>query len=382
MPCHRTANDRREAVSPGDGAEERENRMAIVAGCLILCIWLVGIPLLTGVIPAFFTDGRKHSLAFMWTSGYMISWALFQLVTVPLVLLHISQGFVVVVRLYACCSLALAALGLFMLLRSRKRRVSLTLIRGESSEAWQHRIYWGIFAVLTALQLVLAVGMNYRDGDDAYYVAVSTLTESSNTMYQRMPYSMGNTGLDLRHGLAPFPVWIAFLARISGIPTVSVAHVAVPLALISTTYLIYYQIGRQLFVKKKEKLPLFLCFTAVLTIFGNYSIYTAENFMLARSRQGKAALGSIVIPMILLLFFLILDQVEKGRKGQWMLWLLLCAAVTAACLCTTLGTMLTGLLLGITGVCGGLVYRKPGLVIKTGLCCIPAAVFAVLYFMV
>lgn len=356
--------------------------MAIAAGCLILCIWLVGIPLLTGAIPAFFTDGRKHSLAFMWTSGYMISWALFQLVTVPVVLLHIPQGFVIVVRLFAGCSLALAALGLFMLLRSRKKSISLTLIRGANSGARQHRIYWGIFAVLTALQLVLAVVMNYRDGDDAYYVAVSTLTERSNTMYELMPYSMGGTGLDLRHGLAPFPIWIAFLARISGIPTVSVAHVAVPLALISTTYLIYYQIGRQFFDKKREKLPLFLCFTAILTIFGNYSIYTAENFMLARSRQGKSALGSIVIPMIILLFFLILDRVEKGQKNQWMLWLLLGTAVMAACLCTTLGTMLTCLLLGITGVCSGLVYKKPGLVIKTGLCCIPAAVYAVLYFMV
>lgn len=357
--------------------------MAIIAGCLILCIWLVGIPLLTGAIPAFFTAGRKHSLAFMWTSGYMISWALFQLMTVPVVLLHIPQGFVIVVRLFAGCSLALAAMGMFLMLRSRKKRISLTLARGESRESvMPHRIYWGIFAVLTALQLVLAVVMNYRDGDDAYYVAVSTLTESSDTMYELMPYSMGGTGLDLRHGLAPFPIWIAFLARISGIRVVSVAHVAVPLALISTTYLIYYQIGRLLFDKKREKLPLFLCFTAILTIFGNYSIYTAENFMLARSRQGKSALGSIVIPMIILLYFLILDQVEKGQKNQWMLWLLLGTAVMAACLCTTLGTMLTCLLLGITGVCSGLVYKKPGLVVRTGLCCIPAAVYAVLYFMV
>lgn len=356
--------------------------MAIVAGSLILCIWLVGIPLLTGAVPAYFSDSRKLSLSFMWISGYMISWALFQLVTVPMVVLHISQGFVVVVRLFAGCSLALAALGLFFLLRSRKKRSRLTLIRGESEAAGAHKIYWGIFAVLMAVQLVLAVVMNYQDGDDAFYVAVSTLTESSNTLYELMPYSMGATGLDMRHGLAPFPVWIAFLARISGIPTVSVAHVAVPLALIPTTYMIYYQTGRRLFDKKKEKLPLFLCFTALLTIFGNYSLYTAENFMLARSRQGKAALGSIVIPMVILLFLMILDQVEKGQEGQWMLWLLLGATVTAACLCTTLGTMLIGLLLGVTGLCSGLVYKKPGLVVRTGLCCIPAVVYAVLYFMV
>lgn len=72
--------------------------MAIIAGCFILCIWLVGIPLLTGAVPAFFTERRKHSLSFMWTSGYILSWALFQLVTVPLVLLHVSQGFKLAVK--------------------------------------------------------------------------------------------------------------------------------------------------------------------------------------------------------------------------------------------------------------------------------------------
>lgn len=355
--------------------------MAIVAGCLILCIWLVGIPLLTGAVPAFFLKPGKTSPVFMWTSGYMISWALFQFVTVPLVLLHVERGFAVAVRLFAGVSLTVAAVGAFLLIRSLRGGRRLFLVKGES-DGRQHRIYWGIFLALAALQLILAVGMTYQDGDDAYYVAISTLTESSNTLYELMPYSTGATGLDLRHGLAPFPVWIAFLARISGLPAVSVAHVAVPLALIPTTYLIFYQIGRQLFGKKKERLPLFLCFTALLVIFGNYSLYTSENFMLARSRQGKSALGCIVIPMVLLLFFLILDRMEKGQQGQWVLWLLLGATVTAACLCTTLGTMLMCMLLGVTGLCGALTYRRPGLAVKTGLCCIPALAYAALYFMI
>ncbi len=356
--------------------------MAIVAGWLILCIWLVGIPLLTGAVPAFFMERRKHSLSFMWVSGYILSWALFQLVTVPLVLLHVPQGFVAAVKLFAGLSLALAAVGAFLMIRAGKKSSRLTLVKGEGTGSRQHKIYWGIFLTLVALQLVLAVGMTYQDGDDAYYVAISTLTESSNTLYELMPYSMGATGLDMRHGLAPFPVWIAFLARISGIPAVSVAHVAVPLALIPTTYLIFYQIGRLLFEKKKERLPLFLCFTAILVIFGNYSLYTAENFMLARSRQGKSALGCIVIPMVFLLFFLILDRAEKEQRDQWMLWVLLGAAVTAACLCTTLGTMLMCMLLGITGLCSALTYRRPGLAVKTALCCIPALAYAALYFVV
>ena len=64
------------------------------------------------------------------------------------------------------------------------------------------------------------------------------------------------------------------------------------------------------------------------------------------------------------------------------LWLLLGAAVTAACLCTTLGTMLMCLLLGVTGLCSALAYRRLGLAVKTALCCAPALVYAALYFVV
>lgn len=356
--------------------------MAIVTGCVILCIWLVGVPLLTGAVPAFFVDRQKRSLSFMWISGYMISWGLFQLITVPLVLLHIPQGFGMAVKLYAGCSLILAAAGLLLGIRGARRgKTKLTLIKGADGDGRQNRIYRMIFLALLAIQLVLAVALYYGDGDDSYYVAVSTLTESSNTLYELMPYSMGATGLDMRHGLAPFPVWIAFLARISGIPAVSVAHVAVPLALIPTSYLIFYQLGIQLFGKKGEKLPLFMGFVALLIIFGNYSLYTAENFMLARSRQGKAALGSIVIPMVLLLFFLILEQTEKRQREQWALWLLLAATVTAACLCTTLGTLLMCMLLGVLGLCGAFAYRRVSLAVKTALCCLPALIYAALYFM-
>ena len=104
--------------------------------------------------------------------------------------------------------------------------------------------------------------------------------------------------------------------------------------------------------------------------------------MLARSRQGKSALGCIVIPMVFFLFLLILDQVEKGQEDQWMLWILLEAAVTAACLCTTLGTLLMCMLLGIIGLCSALTYRRLGLAVKTALCCVPALVYAALYFVV
>jgi hypothetical protein len=243
----------------------------------------------------------------------------------------------------------------------------------------KEKISWFIFGVLVALQILAAAFLTYGDGDDAFYVAVSTITEASDTLYKIMPYSMGETGLDLRHGLAPFPIWIAFLARVSGFSVPFVAHVAANTFLIGMTYVIFGKIAQVLWGNEGEKRSLFLCLVALLVLFGDYSYKTPENFMIARSRQGKAALGNIIIPIIVWLLLMIFKQLQEKQKVQLMLWVILCATVISACLCSTLGTFLTCLMLGMAGICAGVVYRNIRLVIQMAICCIPSLIFALLY---
>lgn len=165
------------------------------------------------------------------------------------------------------------------------------------------------------IQLVLAVVMVYGDGDDAYYVAISTAAQESGKMYQKIPYTGMNTELDVRHGLAPFPIWIAWLARMTGISTVVVAKTLLPVVLISMTYGVFYLLGSRILFSG-QSVPLFLICTEVLVMFGDYSFYTVENFMIARSRQGKAALGSILIPMIFFLLLWLFRRLQEEKRSQ------------------------------------------------------------------
>ena len=348
-----------------------------ITGCLMLVLWMLVIPVFVGAIPATFVDKKHHDAGFMWITGYIIMWAVFQVICVPLIL---TEGawefhFPYVVKLYGAAGILLGVAGVLLWWVKAKGKTTQRVQRSK-----REVVCWLFCILLIGIQLICSVCMNYADGDDAFYVAVSTLTESSNTMYQLMPYSMGETGLSVRHGLAPFPIWIAFLARVSGCHTTIVAHTIVATILIFMTYVIYYHIGAVILQEKKEKLPVFLSFTALLVMFGDYSIYTAENFMIARSRQGKAALGNIMIPMVILLFLLIFERLRENQRIEWMLWILLAATVTAACLCSTLGTFLMCLFLGVIGLCAGVVYGKWGLVWRTAFCCLPALVFAALYF--
>lgn len=350
-----------------------------IIGVLILGIWLLAIPTCIGGIAAAYVDKQGRSPVFMCITGYMIMWALFQVLCVPCVILARKYWgmFPWVVRSFGVLSVVFAVLGLVVILKKRK---SICIRKTKARICKREFVLWAVFGALLLIQLAASVIMTYGDGDDAFYVAVSTLTQSSDTLYRISPYDGGSTGLDVRHGLAPFPVWVAFLARLSGLKVAFVAHVAVGTVLMGIAYMIFYKIGQFLWKDKGENVALFMIMTALLVMFGDYSYKSPENFMIARSRQGKAALGSIVIPMVFLLVFMIMEQLKEKQKTDRMLWVLLCAAVTAACLCSTLGSFLVCMLLGILGFCTSIVFKKVTPLFYMMLCCVPALIYAGLYF--
>lgn len=345
---------------------------------LILAFFLLVIPTIIGGLFAY-VDQESNHLLFRWVSGQMLLWAGFQLICVPLILKESSFNHVVILFSgYA------AAMALFALASEIRHRAGGSLKMGtlwkfnrgrQIAEVALWLVFWGILLY----QLVQSVRLLYADGDDAYYVAISTITQDADTMYRKLPYTGGATGLDARHGLAPFPIWITFLARVSGMQAVTVAKVALPCVLLAMTYAIFYLIGGRLFPEKGAQRALFLIFTELLVLFGDVSIYTVENFMIARSRQGKAALGSIVIPFLLLLLLLLLQKLQAKEKVPALLYLLFSAVAASGCLCSTLGAVIICMPIAIVGILGCICYKRIGILPPLAACCLPCVVFATLY---
>lgn len=348
---------------------------------LILIMLLLLLPVIVGGIVADPDSGKlqnRSAVLFRWAGGQMVLWAGFQVVCVPMILAR--RRFTEVVALYSGYAAAMVLLAVAVEIRRRKSKRILKDFRGFfQGKDRKTLLLWACAAALLLLQLVQAVRLTYADGDDAYYVAVSSVTENADTMYLNHAYTGSPTGVDIRYGLAPFPVWIAFLARVSGIRTVSVAHVILPVALISMTYAIYLLLGKLLLAGRERYLPLFMIFTEFLVLFGDYSLYSAERFMLARSRQGKAALGNIILPMLFLLLLVMMERLSEQKKIRAADWFLLCCTMTAGCLCSTMGTFLTVLLVALTGLCAAVCYRRWKVLLPMALCCIPCGVFALFY---
>ncbi len=350
--------------------------MPLVVQSFILAFLLYGLPVVVGGFLSSMArengGSNRYSLPFLWIGGQMMLWAVFQLVCVPFVLKE--KEFHQVVTVFGGLSVLLAIAGTVLWLRDSRKRLHV-VASGKAKMSY----LWIVFWLLFAFQLVQAVRLAYGDGDDAYYVAVSTITEDAETMYRKLPYTGGSAEVDIRHGLAPFPIWIAFLARISGVRAVSVAHVAMPLMLIPMTYGIFYLLGREILRNREKLLAPFMIMTAVLVLFGDYSMYTMEHFMLARSRQGKAVLGSIVFPMLLFLLLLLLNRLQEKKKISLVYWVLLCSVILTGCLCSTMGAFLLCLMVAVTGICAAVSYRNWKVLIPLALCCIPCVCYMLLY---
>ncbi len=366
--------------------------MIQIAGILF---WLVIIPFCIGLIPAGFMpeDERKPGIVLL--AGYFTMWAVFGLVTIPVVVFVRYDNFILASRCFMALAILGAAAGVWLTYRRRRfgrlrEWMSFADCIREMSVA--ERIEWLLFLLLLGFQLYKAVAYASFDGDDAYYVAASLIAQQADTMYTILPLTGRHTGLDIRHALAVFPMWVAFVAQKSHIHATILSHTIMPLVLIPLTYLVYYEIGRLLFGRPDrqakaegsgENLPLFMILMAVFQIFGNVSIYTNETFFLTRTWQGKAVAGSLVIPALLWLFLLLYSGRKKGaaaeRAGIWLL--LVCVNITAG-ICSSIAVFLVSILMAVAAFCLAIVERDYKVLFKMGAACIPNAFYVLTYLIV
>ena len=110
-------------------------------------------------------------------------------------------------------------------------------------------------------------------------------------------------------------MWIAFVAKESGIHATIVSHSIIPLFFIPMVYLVYVEIGRIVFRGRQHIIPVFMIVVSVLLMFGNVSIYTPATFFLMRTWQGKALVSNMAFPMIFWMFLWMMEDAGKGAAG-------------------------------------------------------------------
>ena len=345
-------------------------------GYLILFGWLILLPICAGGI--IHTKKNTVSLSAQWLWGQFLLWAVFQ----PVAVLYILKWRQLeeLVPVYLGLALFLGAVGLACSIRMWKH-VHIPDYKSRSMWIKEHKILVLVFALLWLVQMIMLIFFAVNDGDDAYYMAVANQAVNSGKMYTANVYSFGNTLLSYRYALAPFPIWIAFLSYISGVHTLVIGHVILGITLVTMSYVIFAQIGQELFSLNYQKRMQLLILVALLYIWGNTSSHTAESFLLLRSRQGKALVSGLVFPAMIYLLIRIGHALEQKNKMVWKDFLLAAIIMLTGCLGSTLGGALIILLWasGLFFLAVG--YKRWSLLPYGALSTAPGLVFVAIYLL-
>lgn len=352
-------------------------------GKILILIFILGIiPFCIGLIPVNLIDQKLHSIGVTYISGFLLSLAVFQLLTVPLVITQ-PFGFQLVVPLFTILTVFIGMIGITVtVLKIKKEGSPLKQEREKRKILTEEKILWVIVILLIGFQMFMAFTTASFDGDDAYYVVQSVLSDETDTLYRVRPYTGLSTGMDLRHSLAVFPIWIAYIARMSGIHATIVAHSILPLLLIPITYWIYLEIGKKLLKKDRKKLPMFMIFMIVMQIFGNVSIYTNATFFLTRTWQGKSLLANIVLPAIVWLLLWIFEGDGYDKENRVGLWIILFTVNIVATLSSTASVFLVALLIGVTGVVFAIREHTLQIPLRLMITCMPLVVYGAMYLLI
>lgn len=360
--------------------------LELILEFLQLLLWFIIVPFASGWIPCAFMQKKMRSFAMIMAAGYLVMFSVFEVLVVPMVLAKAT--FTTAVKWASIVMILTAAVGVGFAVKTAMEQKKLVpaLMEGvgvrlpDEKPKVQTIIMWVLFLVLVGFQLYQAFNLAVFDGDDAYYVAQSVTAVNRDSMYGYIPYNGFGTELDIRHAMAVLPLWIAFVAKQSGIHATILSHMILPFIFVPLTYLSYYLVGKRLFSEKKHMIPAFLTMIGMLQIYGNVSIYTKETFFVMRTWQGKSLFANFVLTMalalILWLFSEIREEMEKENIGLWAL--LLCANIAAA-FTTTMGVFLMAILIGVTGSCLAVKNKSAKILWKFVISCIPCIVFTVLY---
>lgn len=334
------------------------------------------IPFVLGTIPVKYMNSFQKSPAMMYLCGWFLSFSVFELVSVPFILLQ--RSFTEVVIVYSVAILVVFCVACWIGHDVLKECLEWKKwIQQVCKMSWWVRLAWLGVIVLIAIQMIHAVVFEYYDGDDSYYVAQAVMTNTFDTMYTRDNYTGYIYPLDARHALSPTPVYISWMSRISGVHPTIIAHSVLAPVWLFLMYCIYGQLANRLLRENKEWKPILMMFLAIWYAFGNVSIYTSETFIMTRTWQGKGLMAGVVFPALLLcLLYLTEKEVKTG------IWLLFVMVILSAVFATSVSFMLVPTVVGVAAVLIGWSKKSAKTVLLMGTCCLPCIVLAICYLMV
>lgn len=337
---------------------------------IILAVIVLGIvPVLVGnsICGIVHIDVKVSS---SYVLGYAVIWALFQLVTVPLVLF--KQSFIVVV---IAISVIIAGLCIYGIIRKYYSIKSAKLPKLTNAS---ERIAFILTCLTVLALLVITALMQHMDADDSRFVVNAVDIVRTNRMFLTNPAT--GQSIDVWKGellkdiTSPWAVFIAYCAKATGIHATVMAHTFLPLVLTLVMCMVYWMLSDIFFKGDWVYRSIFFILAILLTVYGYYSVYSAETFAITRIWQGKAVVASIGIPLI---YFICMKVYEDDTRTGY--YALLYVMSFAMCLMSGMGITIGAVMIGCMASVYGIIKKSFKVFFKMAAAAVPCAVYFAIY---
>lgn len=355
----------------------------IVIKMLLLCMLMVVIPImigrLIGIIGDLHTEFNITSIIFWFLMGNVTMWAVFQLISVPLIIS--KNSFLSVVLLWCLLVAGILIAGVIYTIKKGIGKISFSKCKLSKKD-----IFVNVIVLLSALLLVGYQGYMYLkymhlDEDDSRFVVNAIEAYDKNIMFLSNPatgeYTGSFVGELVKDVSSPWMIYVAMISKLVRIHPSIIAHSFLPVFLIIMVYASYYLLADVIFDKKFRINMLFVCLSALTHIYFTSSVYSQATFTLTRIWQGKSVVAGVMIPFLLYLLMYSYKHMDSTK-----LYRVLFIASMGMSLLSGVGIFFSGIMIIIYGMYYNLINKKWKNMIWTLVACIPSFIYCMTYVFV
>lgn len=300
------------------------------------------------------------------TLGTIGTWAIFQLIALPLILLKASFSLLVIL---------VSAVYLFVILYGIIRYRYKPVRAGKRFENKYDILLFSLMILVFAAVLVLQNRFTSIDDDDSYFVVVAGEMLRTNTLYRYMPETgqmLGEVAWLTRYAFSPWGAYQAYLSKLTLLHPTILIHLVQPFALYLMGFGVQWQLSRHFVGETTRYRSLYCILLWLAMLYLGYNGWTAEGFLMVRIWQGKAVIAGIGIPYLLTL---LLEGFDRETKTMIPVLLL---ANLGLCLPSNAGIVLGAFLIAVYGIVLAVKKKNFKTAVMVWLTAIPSVIFGLL----
>lgn len=267
----------------------------------------------------FYRRSGKRSLILTMAVGFFAYYSLFALAALPIMMTYrplslltgIWVPFIIVVVLLAAIF--------------KRKQIVADLTECFARMHSSRRIAIAIAALILVQVVVIVMSYDFTL-DAAYYVANVTTSVDTNMINVYDPFTGAwQDHFELRYAFATYSINDAVVCQLTGIPALIQTKTVMASTVVILVNLVYLGIADFFFGEDNRRIMIMMLAVTWIN-FSFITIYTASNFLVSRTYEGKAIVGNLT----LILIFWLYAKLVKGEviPNYWLMMFAVCFGST------------------------------------------------------